>query len=922
MRSPRCLLAVALLLAVPPLTRADTQLGLRVPPGFEVTEFADSKLANDIFCMTLDPHGRVVVSGRGYVRTLIDDDGDGRADRAIDFADGPKDGAQGLLWEGASLYVVGDGGLRRYRDADGDGRADGPSELIRAVKTGGEHDAHALRRGPDGWLYLLCGNMAGIDRGFAQLSTSPIREPVAGCVVRFTPDLKQSEVVADGFRNPYGMDFNLDGELFTYDSDNERCVSLPWYEGCRFYHVIPGGHYGWQAPQHATFWRLPPYFPDVVAPLATLGRGSPTGVVCYRHVQFPEKYRGGLFLLDWTFGRVYFLTLKRSGATYTCTKEVFLESVGDNGFAPTAAVVHPVTGDLYISIGGRGTRGAVYRIRYPKGARTLTAAEQESLRIKPRSLERPNRLGFGSVDGSPEGAFSRALDEIPGGPGKEPDPARRLAAVRLLQLSLGGLMSPKAKGLVWEGYSARLATLDRERVARAAPVLRKAFPSDDADLDRELSRTVAVIEDDDPAVLAKVADKLAPDSDPVEDVHYLIVFARLRGPRTPALTRRVASALLALDRKLTQRHLNRDSNWPLRVGETYAELARKDPALHAAVLADPEFGRSDHALFAGSPGFDRRRAAEVFLARAAKDDDYPWTPTLVGLLDSLPDERARPVLRRLWERGGLEESVLPLLAREPRAEDRDKFLRGLGSPQVATVRLCLEALEKLPDSHDGRHLLALVRALRRLPEGKEEDRLRGQLVAYLRRLTGQEIGPDREAWTTWFTRSYPDLAARLGNADGVDVAGWGKRLAALDWSAGDTERGRGVFTRASCSACHSGAQALGPDLHGVTGRFSRADLFTAILQPSKDVSPRYRTTEIGTSEGKVYQGLIIYEAVDGLILQTGPAATVRVGAEQITERRLTDTSLMPVGLLDRLSDREIADLYAYLKSQGSSPPTK
>src|SRR5437764_11731302 len=146
--------------------------GLKVPPGFEVTEFADAKLANDIYCMTLDPKGRVVVSGRGYIRILVDDDGDGGADRAIDFADGPKDGAQGLLWEGDSLYVVGDGGLRRYRDADGDGRADGPSELIRAVKTGGEHDAHALRRGPDGWLYLLCGNNARVDKSFAQLPTS------------------------------------------------------------------------------------------------------------------------------------------------------------------------------------------------------------------------------------------------------------------------------------------------------------------------------------------------------------------------------------------------------------------------------------------------------------------------------------------------------------------------------------------------------------------------------------------------------------------------------------------------------------------------------------------------------------------------------------------------------------------------------
>jgi putative heme-binding domain-containing protein len=481
-------------------------------------------------------------------------------------------------------------------------------------------------------------------------------------------------------------------------------------------------------------------------------------------------------------------------------------------------------------------------------------------------------------------------------------------------------MSPKAKGLVWEGYSPRLPALDRERVARAGPVLRQLFPTGRADLDRELSRTLALVEDDDPAVLERVAEKLTPDSDPVEDIHYLIVFARLRGPRTPELTRHVVSALLALDQKVTRRHLNRDTNWPLRLGELYAELARKDPALHAAVLADAEFGRPDHALFAQSPGFDRRYAAELFLGRAEKDDDYPWNAALVGLLDSLPAERTRPLLRRLWDRGGLEDAILPLLALQPLAEDRAKFLHGVESPQLATVRLCLDALAKLPDGADGKQVLALVRALRRLPAGKEEDRVREQLGRTLARLTGQEkLGTDREAWTAWFTQKYPELAGRLGGADGVDVAGWNKRLAAVDWPTGDAGRGRAVFQKASCGSCHSGSQALGPDLQGVAGRFSRADLFTAILQPSKDVSPRYRTTQIGTTDGKVYQGLIIYEAVDGLILQTGPATTVRVAAAQIAERRLTDVSLMPTGLIDRLSDGEIADLYAYLKSLGGGP---
>ncbi|HWY88411.1 MAG TPA: PVC-type heme-binding CxxCH protein, partial [Gemmataceae bacterium] len=358
-----------LLLVASPLGAQTGVPGFKVPPGFVVTEFADHNLANDIFCMTVDAKGRIVVAGRGYIRILVDDDGDGRADRAIDFAAEPKDGAMGLCWEGDTLLVMGDGGLRRLVDKDGDGKADGPSELIRAMKTGGEHCAHALRRGPDGWLYVLCGNTTDIDKRYATLPTSPIKDPIAGCVLRFTPDFKQSEIVAHGFRNPYGMDFNQDGELFTFDSDNERCVSLPWYEPTRFYHVQEGGFYGWLAPQRANFWRLPPYFVDVVAPVAYLGRGSPTGVACYRHTQFPPEYHGGMFLCDWTFGKVHFATLKRQGASYESKTKVFLEATGDNGFAPTAALVHPQTGDLFIAIGGRGTRGAVYRVRYEKGQR-------------------------------------------------------------------------------------------------------------------------------------------------------------------------------------------------------------------------------------------------------------------------------------------------------------------------------------------------------------------------------------------------------------------------------------------------------------------------------------------------------------------------------------------------------------------------
>src|SRR5262245_43145247 len=103
--------------------------GLEVPPGFRVATFADERLANGLYAMPLDARGRVVLTSRGYIRTLHDDDGDGKADRATTFAE-TGTGGMGLCCDGADLYFCGDGWLSRYRDADANGRADGPPEKL------------------------------------------------------------------------------------------------------------------------------------------------------------------------------------------------------------------------------------------------------------------------------------------------------------------------------------------------------------------------------------------------------------------------------------------------------------------------------------------------------------------------------------------------------------------------------------------------------------------------------------------------------------------------------------------------------------------------------------------------------------------------------------------------------------------------
>ncbi|MCI0680973.1 MAG: c-type cytochrome [Gemmataceae bacterium] len=875
------LLVVSALVPARDLRGQTIQHGLRVPAGFEVVEYADSQLANDIYCLTIDPKGRVVVAGRGYIRILVDDNADGKAERAIEFADNPKDGAMGLCWEGDTLYVTGDGGLRKFVDRDGDGKADGPAQLIRAMKTGGEHAAHAIRRGPDGWLYVLCGNMAGIDKGYATQPASPIKDPVAGCVLRFSPDLKESEIVAHGFRNPYDMDFNTDGELFTFDSDNERCVSLPWYEPTRFYHVIPGGHYGWLSPQRANFWRMPPYLPDVVAPAATLGRGSPTACICYRHAQFPKEYRGGFLLADWTFGKIWHCPLQRKGASYTSQPKVFLEAAGDNGLAPTGMAVHPQTGDLFVSIGGRGTRGAVYRVRYPKG---LT----------------------GDLDVEAAKWATSKLRILRDTGSMVPVPPRFLDTIRSLQLELGDIGAASLRGTVWEGYTARGAAQQRPKRDAVVAKLLDAYPGGTPDENREILRTLAMIGAEAPGDLPK---RWTAESDPLDNIHELIVWARCSNKNRA--TERVAAALLDVDRKITKRNMNRDSHWPLRIAELYAGLAEKDPKLHAAMVVHPDFGRPDHALFAQARGFDQAKAAAIFLKRITAVPEFAVNESVLQTLHALPAAQVNPVVRPLWGQAGHDGPIVQLLARQPEQQDRAKFVHGLASPRPQVLAASLQALEKLPPADDAHEVLGLLQAWKLVPE--QQKALRVALRQRLIRVTRLPADSDERAWNSWFAKQHPKLAARLANPDGVDVAAWTRRVANLDWTKGDGERGRAIFVKASCAACHSGNQATGPDLKGVTKRFSRQDVLTAIVQPSRDVSARYQLTQVETRDGKVYQGVVIYDAVDSLILQTGATTTVRLAGPDVVARRTVATSLMPAGLLDRLSDEDIADLYAYLQ---------
>jgi putative heme-binding domain-containing protein len=860
---------------------ADPAAGLKVPDGFAVSQFAGPELANDIYCLHLDATGRVVVAGRGYVRHLLDIDNDGKADRAVELIPPPPDGPMGMLWEGETLFLTSDGGVKKYTGVTGKELPQAKPTTVVKLKTGGEHDAHAVRRGPDGKLYVLCGNMAGVSVKTISAKDSPVTEPVAGALLRMNDDGTDVAVIADGFRNPYDFDFDTSGTPFTYDSDNERCVGLPWYEPTRFYRVLSGGNYGWLSPQHASTWRMPPYNPYVVPPVTTAGRGSPTGVACYRHTRFPKEYQGGFFFADWTFGTVWFTnpTDKAPKAT------PFLSVSGENGFAPTGLAVDPHSGDLFVSIGGRGTRGSVYRISYTK------TAKGEPIPFDAQPLPKWEKPA--AVPLKPEALTNAKTDK------------EKLAVVCGWFDALGGIGDPKAKGTVWEGYTFRKPP-KADEIAALVKAVGETFPTKDADLNRELGRFVSAASDTDGGTRKVVLNHLEGLTDPLEIVHDLICLGRLGSSEVDWWRSKITPKLVDLDAQYEKHGIARDTHWPQRLTEVVVALKERERTLPLGVVCNGSFGEPEHLWLARVSGMDRKSAGEAFAEHAAKNPKYGWKAGHAEFIGELGERFARPLLKQIAA-AGFADAAAVQLAQWPTDEDRPLFVGGLNSSSADVVAKCAAALGKLKGGDD--ELVPLVRSLRRFPDAKKDATARAAVFALLKSRTGEYFDDTAKA-EAWLTAKHPELAKKLGG--GYDAAAWKKRIEGIAWDKGDAEKGKAVFAKAQCAACHNGGTAVGPSLVGVAKRFSKDDLRTAVLDPSRDIADRYRTTRFTTADGSV-EGVIIYDAPDGVILQTSADTTVRVPDKAIEGRKPGANSLMPVGLLDALKDDEVADLFAYLR---------
>lgn len=288
----------------------------------------------------------------------------------------------GMLWAFDALYVaVNDyekkieSGVYRITDSDGDDELD-KVEMLKAIKASGDHGVHALLLSPDGKsIHLITGNNA--DLVDAQKSRVPRhwgedhllprmpdgrghnRDRLApgGIIYKFSPDGKQWEIVANGFRNIFDGGFNRAGELFAYDADMEYDFNTPWYRPTRVNHVTSGSEWGWRNGAG----KYPEFYPDNLPAAVNVGPGSPTGTVFGYGAKFPAKYQNAFYILDWSWGKIYAIHLKEDGSSYTGTKETFLTGAP---LPVTDVVIHPEDGAMYFAIGGRRVQSGLYRVTY------------------------------------------------------------------------------------------------------------------------------------------------------------------------------------------------------------------------------------------------------------------------------------------------------------------------------------------------------------------------------------------------------------------------------------------------------------------------------------------------------------------------------------------------------------------------------
>jgi putative heme-binding domain-containing protein len=144
-------------------------------------------------------------------------------------------------------------------------------------------------------------------------------------------------------------------------------------------------------------------------------------------------------------------------------------------------------------------------------------------------------------------------------------------------------------------------------------------------------------------------------------------------------------------------------------------------------------------------------------------------------------------------------------------------------------------------------------------------------------------------------------------------------IAQLANDSGDLERGLKIFTRArlACFSCHRVGEAggiIGPELAVVSKNRTAAQIVESLLWPNRVIDPAYQPIKIMTEEGSLITGYLSKEESSETEVAVIDPATRKITKveKSAIESQANGLSLMPNGLVDSLSNQELADLTRFI----------
>jgi putative heme-binding domain-containing protein len=161
---------------------------------------------------------------------------------------------------------------------------------------------------------------------------------------------------------------------------------------------------------------------------------------------------------------------------------------------------------------------------------------------------------------------------------------------------------------------------------------------------------------------------------------------------------------------------------------------------------------------------------------------------------------------------------------------------------------------------------------------------------------------DRRPRTEW---KLEDLTAAVSGIEGRNYAA-----------------AKQMFQVASCVACHKldgVGNAFGPDLSQLDPKLQPLDLVKEMLDPSAKINEKFQTQVFQLESGMIVTGLVVEETPTVIKLVENPlakATITEIKVAEIENRKKSPVSIMPKGLLDKLTRDEILDLVAYIAARG------